>query len=119
MWQVNIWLLIVGMAVGTASAQQLNDPTAPPQSQQPSSIQVQRTDLKLTAIQQQASTMVAYINGKRVIEGERLPPYTITTIKMDHVVVRHANTGNEFKLSLYTQSSFLSDSTAGAGGQNE
>lgn len=118
MLRVNAWLVLGYFLVSAAGAQELRDPTAPPQDRMAAQQQSELTDLRLTAIQQRPSGLTAYINGQRLAEGEQIPPYTIIKITMDHVIVRDAGNGSEFKLSLYTQSPLISDSTAGSGGQN-
>ncbi|MGQ4276699.1 hypothetical protein ACQ5ES_06590 [Pseudidiomarina sp. E22-M8] len=118
MWRVKVVLIVFCSFVASAQAQELRDPTAPPQYRMAAEQQTQVTDLRLTAIQQRSTGITAYINGQRVQPGEQLPPYTITKITMDHVIVRHAENGGELKLSLYTQSPLVSDTKKGSGGQN-
>ncbi|MFC0445919.1 hypothetical protein ACFOD1_01585 [Pseudidiomarina halophila] len=118
MWQAKALLILGCSFVTIAQGQDLRDPTAPPQQRMAAAQQAQVTDLRLTAIQRRTSGMTAYINGQRVEQGDQLPPYTITKITMDHVIVRHAGNGGELKLSLYTQSPLVSDTKKGSGGQN-
>ncbi|MDN7124266.1 hypothetical protein [Pseudidiomarina terrestris] len=118
MLRVNAWLLTSCFVVSAAAAQELNDPTQPPQNRAAAQQQAQLTDLRLNAIQQRPSGFTAYINGQRIVEGEHLPPYTITKITMNHVIVRDAANGSEFKLSLYTQNPLTTESASGSGGQN-
>lgn len=101
----------VGVATATATAQQLNDPTAPPQRVQTIATTEQVTHLRLQAVQQRSDGAVAFINGQRVREGDVLAPYIITKITMNQVDVRHQQTGAEISLAMYSKA-------LGSGGQD-
>lgn len=106
-----VTLLVLAGFVGIAGAQQLNDPTAPPQRVQATATTEHVTHLRLQAVQQRSDGAVAFINGQRVREGDVLAPYIITKITMNQVDVRHQQTGAEISLAMYSKA-------LGSGGQD-
>ncbi|WP_417687466.1 hypothetical protein [Pseudidiomarina sp.] len=101
-WRVSL-LAALAIATGSVAAQQLADPTAPPQRLQATTTTEPVTKLRLQAVQQRADGAVAFINGQRVREGDVLAPYIITKITMNQVDVRHQQTGAEISLAMYSQ----------------
>lgn len=110
MWRVNLWLAAVLLS-SVVSAQQLRDPTAPPQRFQTTTTTEHATQLRLQAVQQRADGAIAFINGQRLREGDIIAPYIITKITMNKVDVRHQQTGAELSLAMYSQA-------FGSGGQD-
>ncbi|WP_258807472.1 hypothetical protein [Pseudidiomarina sp. CB1] len=104
-------LVALSFIADIAFAQQLNDPTAPPQRVQATTTTEPVTQLRLQAVQQRTDGAVAFINGQRVREGDVLAPYIITKITMNHVDVRHQQTGAEISLAMYSKA-------LGSGGQD-
>ncbi|RUO62421.1 hypothetical protein [Pseudidiomarina insulisalsae] len=109
MWRVSAIIAALSV-ISAAQAQQLNDPTAPPQVTQTTTPGAMTHDLRLQAVQRRPEGIVAYINGQRLQEGDTLPPYAITKITMNQVVVRHQQTGAEMTL-------FIFGDALGSGGQ--
>jgi hypothetical protein len=115
-----IGVAIALFAVATvSSAQQLKDPTAPPEYRPAAVSNAEAvTNLRLQSIQSTAQGNVATINGTRVRAGDSLPPFTILKITMDQVTVRHTTTGGEMQLVMFSERPLESESSTGSGGQN-
>lgn len=101
MWRVSA-LLVTGF-VASAQAQQLPDPTAPPNARVVVGVVAETTDLVLQAIQLRDGEKVAFISGQRVRQGDHLPPYQIKKITMNQVIVYDTKNNSELTLSLFTQ----------------
>ena len=112
-------MLTMLVVSASSSAQQLADPTAPPQYRPAATSNAEAlTELRLQSIQSTAQGIVATINGTRVRAGDRLPPYTILKITMDQVTVQHATTGGEMQLVMFSERPLAGEVRTGSGGQN-
>lgn len=95
--------LVLLLSVAPSMAQELSDPTLPPQQAQASTgdKQVAASGLQLQSIQFMGTKRSAQINGQRVYEQEPLGQFMVEKIDMNFVTLRNQQTNKAVTLRLF------------------
>ena len=119
MWRANVIgalaMLLISLVSSNLGAQELSDPTAPPQVIERGDTPVNpATNLKLQSIQWKGTQRSAQINGERKYQGDSINQFVLEQIDMHQVVLRHANTNERLTLRLFGFSRTLSNQSPGS-----
>lgn len=98
-----VMCLVMLLSSASGMAQELSDPTLPPQQAQAvaGSQQVAASGLQLQSIQFMGTKRSAQINGQRVYEQEPLGQFMVEKIDMNFVTLRNQQTNKTVTLRLF------------------
>ena len=102
MWRVNTLLVCFALCLAPVNAQQLRDPTAPPQRIEPSKTSEQSAALpQLQSIRWVDGQRSALIEGVWKQVGETIGSYRVEVISMSDVVLRDTRNNEDLTLKLF------------------
>lgn len=115
MWRVNTLVVFFALCIAPVTAQQLGDPTAPPQRIQPSkSVEQSASMPSLQSIRWVNGQRTALIEGAWKQVGDTVGSYRVEVISMSDVVLRDTHNNKDITIRLFEFQALPTNPRAGS-----